>query len=48
MGEIVFGAPIEIQEFTSEIMFLASALENPLSLGDDFLAYTVAGDHCDI
>jgi hypothetical protein len=48
VGKIVFRAPIEIQEFTSEIVFLAGALEDPLALRDDFLADTVAGDHCNI
>jgi len=48
VSEIVFRAPIEIQELTIEIVLLAGALENPLALRDDFLADTVAGDYCNI
>jgi hypothetical protein len=46
--EIVFGAPIEVKELAGEIVLLACAIEDPFAFRDDFLADTVAGDHCNI
>ncbi len=46
--EIIFRAPVEIQEGAGEVVFLSGALEDPLAFGNHLLAHAVSGDCCNV